>query len=539
MHGPRGHIALQYGGAIARIARETIADVDFLRQFDEAMYDDGDCLWDGRSEFAYWHEFLGEHEPDLVCGVYNVGTGVQNKHPLSPSGFNRIQWYRKREGHFANNVFIPATTTRWRKNMRFQHKMMESLEGYEHVAQDIIENAHQSVPIGLPCILATSVSAKLTTLAFIKTLSGRQSLIEALNGFKIATVSSSAFLGFNCILYHLLPQPPKTLGRGVSTLRDTSALSPLGTEAEAPDVCATGCNFKKDPRLCTVRLQRHKFGIDASHPPSSSSSSILERPPHARFHATYSFEPAGSGRYISKGSLDGEMKERNACGRTSTKRVRTRRKFPHPTPFPTTAQVERKLPNEKCRIAGGIPAPHACTPRRSKPVERRRRRVPNVAVIRDFDTAATAATIPIPLPQPSFPPRRLLPHALRQELKQLLSVLVLVQRQERHLRAAGGDGGGGQARLRTPSALRRSRGGVVVELGGGGRTDEGAGAEGVDEGDVPEGQVGYRMRVETLSARTLRHHMIPSRPSRLCQQPSSLFFCDLVDDHHLPRPPLT
>lgn len=155
------------------------------------------------------------------------------------------------------------------------------------------------------------------------------------------------------------------------------------------------------------------------------------------------------------------------------------------------------------------------------------------------DTAAAAATIPIPLPQPSFPPRRLLPHALRQELKQLLSVLVLVRRQERHLRAAGGDGGGGQARLRTPSAPRRSRGGVVVELGGGGRADEGAGAEGVDEGDVPEGQVGYRMRVETLSARTLRHHMIPSRPSRLCRQPSSLFFCDLVDDHHLPRPPLT
>lgn len=77
MHGPRGRIALQYGGAIARIASETIADVDFFRQFDEAMYDDGDCLWDGRSEFAYWHEFLGEHELDLVCGVYNVGTGVQ------------------------------------------------------------------------------------------------------------------------------------------------------------------------------------------------------------------------------------------------------------------------------------------------------------------------------------------------------------------------------------------------------------------------------------------------------------------------------
>ncbi|KAJ7755819.1 hypothetical protein B0H16DRAFT_705612 [Mycena metata] len=166
MHGPRGRIALQYGGAIARIARETIADVDFLRQFDEAMYDDGDCLWDGRSEFAYWHEFLGEHELDLVCGVYNVGTGVQPRPDrengseqtstvslwpqphawvrgtlsTAPWTYHCEEWYRKREGHFANNVFIPATTTQWRKNMRFQHKMMESLEGYEHVAQDIIEN---------------------------------------------------------------------------------------------------------------------------------------------------------------------------------------------------------------------------------------------------------------------------------------------------------------------------------------------------------------------------------------------------------------
>ncbi|KAJ7022166.1 hypothetical protein C8F04DRAFT_971791 [Mycena alexandri] len=76
LHGPRGRIALQYGGAVARVAREEISDTDFLQQFDDGVYDYGDCLWDGESQHAYWHDFLTDHELDLLCGVYHLGTGT-------------------------------------------------------------------------------------------------------------------------------------------------------------------------------------------------------------------------------------------------------------------------------------------------------------------------------------------------------------------------------------------------------------------------------------------------------------------------------
>ncbi|KAJ7016784.1 hypothetical protein C8F04DRAFT_978186 [Mycena alexandri] len=76
LHGPRGRIALQYGGAVARVAREEISDADFLQQFDDGVYDYGDCLWDGESQHAYWHDFLTDHELDLLCGVYHLGTGT-------------------------------------------------------------------------------------------------------------------------------------------------------------------------------------------------------------------------------------------------------------------------------------------------------------------------------------------------------------------------------------------------------------------------------------------------------------------------------
>ncbi|KAF7337278.1 hypothetical protein MSAN_02280300 [Mycena sanguinolenta] len=71
----RGHIALQYGGLISRLARLELSDDEGLRGPGEDVYDKGACLWDGHSDHAYWHENLTEHEIDLICGVYHVQTG--------------------------------------------------------------------------------------------------------------------------------------------------------------------------------------------------------------------------------------------------------------------------------------------------------------------------------------------------------------------------------------------------------------------------------------------------------------------------------
>ncbi|KAJ7193511.1 hypothetical protein GGX14DRAFT_378914 [Mycena pura] len=75
LHTPRGRIALQYGGAMARLARSEISDDDVFHGFDDDIYDVGDCLWDEESKYAYWYERLTDHEIDLLCGVYHVGTG--------------------------------------------------------------------------------------------------------------------------------------------------------------------------------------------------------------------------------------------------------------------------------------------------------------------------------------------------------------------------------------------------------------------------------------------------------------------------------
>ncbi|KAJ7891982.1 hypothetical protein B0H13DRAFT_1625759, partial [Mycena leptocephala] len=76
LHTARGRIALQYSGIIARLARSEVSDDDFFHQFDDEIYNVGDCLWDGESKHAYWHDKLSDHEIDLLCGVYHVSTGM-------------------------------------------------------------------------------------------------------------------------------------------------------------------------------------------------------------------------------------------------------------------------------------------------------------------------------------------------------------------------------------------------------------------------------------------------------------------------------
>ncbi|KAJ7751073.1 hypothetical protein B0H16DRAFT_1887617 [Mycena metata] len=175
LHGPRGRIALQYGGAVARLARAEISDVDFLQQFDDAVYDLGDCLWDGKSQHAYWHEFLTNHELDILCGVYHVGTGIRAKkaqekeHESDDDGdgdgeqtsitswwpkphawargslarepwtFRSEQWYQKRLQHFADGVYLPTTTRKWRKNLRFNAQVLKCLDGCERVAEKVVD----------------------------------------------------------------------------------------------------------------------------------------------------------------------------------------------------------------------------------------------------------------------------------------------------------------------------------------------------------------------------------------------------------------
>jgi hypothetical protein len=73
---PRGCAALFVGGIVARLARLVVdQELASLGPTSEVLRT-GMRLWDGQSSAAYWDDVLTEQEIDLICGVYEIATGV-------------------------------------------------------------------------------------------------------------------------------------------------------------------------------------------------------------------------------------------------------------------------------------------------------------------------------------------------------------------------------------------------------------------------------------------------------------------------------
>ncbi|KAJ7163187.1 hypothetical protein C8R46DRAFT_1221973 [Mycena filopes] len=158
LHTPRARIALQYGGALARLARSEVADEDFFRQFDDEIYDVGDCLWDGHAQHAYWHYALVEHEIDLLCGLYSVATGsgaqvVTVSWWPKPNAWARgglCTWwmpqseddfYQRRLKQFERSFYTLNNQTDWRHNLKYRNTAKKFWEGYENVAESILKDS--------------------------------------------------------------------------------------------------------------------------------------------------------------------------------------------------------------------------------------------------------------------------------------------------------------------------------------------------------------------------------------------------------------
>ncbi|KAJ7848209.1 hypothetical protein B0H13DRAFT_1730038 [Mycena leptocephala] len=73
---PRGRTALFVGGIVAHLARLVVdQELASLGPTSE-VFRTGIRLWDGQSSAAYWDDALTEQEIDLICGVYEIGTGA-------------------------------------------------------------------------------------------------------------------------------------------------------------------------------------------------------------------------------------------------------------------------------------------------------------------------------------------------------------------------------------------------------------------------------------------------------------------------------
>ncbi|KAJ7837580.1 hypothetical protein B0H14DRAFT_3460110 [Mycena olivaceomarginata] len=149
LHTPRGRIALQYGGVVARLARSEVSDDDFFRGFDDEIYDTMRSI--------------------LLCGVYHVGTGQKKgkgreKADTDTDQASIVSWwpkpnawargnldgswwtpqcendfFAKRLGHLANGVFVLPRQSQWRSNLKFRKEVKKCWDGVEIVSDSIVQ----------------------------------------------------------------------------------------------------------------------------------------------------------------------------------------------------------------------------------------------------------------------------------------------------------------------------------------------------------------------------------------------------------------
>ncbi|KAF8168653.1 hypothetical protein K438DRAFT_1774710 [Mycena galopus ATCC 62051] len=140
-----------------------VTDEDFFCGFDDGIYDVGDCLWDGTSPHAYWYDRLSDHEIDLLCGVYQVGTGQtqvvgkgkgkagkgksgEDQEDITETGqTSLISWCPKPKTSWPHRAYILKNQAAWRHNLKFRKEVKRCWDGYERVADSIVQGLLASV----------------------------------------------------------------------------------------------------------------------------------------------------------------------------------------------------------------------------------------------------------------------------------------------------------------------------------------------------------------------------------------------------------
>ncbi|KAJ6524934.1 hypothetical protein B0H19DRAFT_931432 [Mycena capillaripes] len=150
----RGRAALLYGGIIGRLARSEVSNEEVLRGPSDDALLEGICLWDGKSPFAYWDDYLTEEEIDLICGVYHVSTGDEQVSMVSwwpkPAAFSASGlnigwwttmweiWYQRRLQILETNSGGLFTHTQWKHNLKLERLAPPYTTRLEQTAEHIL-----------------------------------------------------------------------------------------------------------------------------------------------------------------------------------------------------------------------------------------------------------------------------------------------------------------------------------------------------------------------------------------------------------------
>ncbi|KAK7048795.1 hypothetical protein R3P38DRAFT_2505225, partial [Favolaschia claudopus] len=157
---PRGRAALFAGGIVGRLARESFVVVkEACRGPSSEISYTGLQLWDGKSATSYWDDALTEEDVDLICGVYEIGTGVKRTEEMqttklswwpkplafSHSGLNVgwwspdcEHWYQQRLAVIQSGTAKLHTQAEWKNIIRYYQKSREIGTKNELVAAEFL-----------------------------------------------------------------------------------------------------------------------------------------------------------------------------------------------------------------------------------------------------------------------------------------------------------------------------------------------------------------------------------------------------------------
>ncbi|KAK7045736.1 hypothetical protein VNI00_007569 [Paramarasmius palmivorus] len=163
----RGRAALMMGGIVARLAR-SVVDVDevlcehvepegYLVVGVESKEDVG-----GLDGCGYWDHALSQDEVNLICGVYDVSTGVTDRsgapqlsqkswwprpHSWALSGLNTGFWSPEAEAWFSKRLesiseerAVPYTHTQWKHNIKFSKETVSLAKNIEKISKEYLRS---------------------------------------------------------------------------------------------------------------------------------------------------------------------------------------------------------------------------------------------------------------------------------------------------------------------------------------------------------------------------------------------------------------
>ncbi|KAJ6450707.1 hypothetical protein C8R47DRAFT_998796 [Mycena vitilis] len=157
LRSPRGRLALQAGGIVARLARLVVEDARLELIAEDVDVETAEGYF-SRGETKVFHHCLTGEEEDLILGVYSIkmSDGHQEKcvswWPQAGAFFNSDlnvgwwspdceSWFQSVLREFANDKAVVLNNARWAKRIRGYNAALRATKNLDTVCADFLNTA--------------------------------------------------------------------------------------------------------------------------------------------------------------------------------------------------------------------------------------------------------------------------------------------------------------------------------------------------------------------------------------------------------------